>query len=400
MRMFQKLLIVAVSVGVVVACGDRVVQVDAAKEISNEMVAEPLFSESTPLPILPIIQIAAETNKVQFLYRNQQGKQAQYRAMIDQAVTAEKCDNDHYRLLYKGVEIGATVENGFVLCGREYVDALNPASEDVTMKAERYKKACSVNFYNYAELTEEGYAMDLGLAHHTGSLNLVESDGYVDLSAFAQPQISQRSTGTCLFNSSTGILEILAAMEGSQGLETSVPDFSEPFMVKFMSQKGSRHNTIVEGVNVSGVVDDSVLSRHDLYKKGKRFSSVKKAPMPAGWQMEVQELAGEVVSEPIFWLKKRVRNWRGRMVTRKRRIREAEFEQMIDWLQTHQRPIQLHHYVGRIWHVVILLGYNPETKEVLIKDSLGNENLKGTWRSYHWVMKKSKIYGANGVYFK
>ena len=54
---------------------------------------------------------------------------------------------------------------------------------------------------------------------------------------------------------------------------------------------------------------------------------------------------------------------------------------------------------GNIWHSVVMIGYQPATdkygESVLIKDSLGNTNLVGEWKSKSWF--KSKVYAAIGV---
>jgi len=60
-----------------------------------------------------------------------------------------------------------------------------------------------------------------------------------------------------------------------------------------------------------------------------------------------------------------------------------------------RQPVHLQHVVSGYWHAVIMLGYNPSTGEVLVKDSLGSNHLKATWRSKQWFMSKS--YGAVGV---
>jgi hypothetical protein len=207
----------------------------------------------------------------------------------------------------------------------------------------------------------------------------------VDLSGYALNQINQYSTGTCYFNSTTGILEWFYNRQTG-----GVLDISEPSLVARYSEMDSvnDYNMVAKASNISGMVPDSLIPVLTYYTPSASYNSARQQAASALTQIPSSSrvtLPFNLTVTNLFWY--------GRYENG--HTTEADYQLAANWIVQKRQPVHLQVVVGAYWHAIVMLGYNPSTGEVLIKDSLGQTNLKATWRSKQWFMADS--YGAMGV---
>lgn len=353
-----------------------------ALDNSNISYVDVEFTEGGQSELTVKVEIDPVTQNAQFFYFDDLGDKRFFDPMYEGSVSAHQ-SNDGINLIYDGTEIGLITSNKLYLCDRFLV------------QGKQKTFPCNANFYtpqsapskiDYNQLGSQNYSMDLSLANLPESLDKGTPDKRIDLSRFAQKQINQYATGTCAYNAATGIMEILFAMKTGK-----LVDFSEPyFLVNAPPSYGEdwfwkMYERISE--ETKSLTQDQYLPVKSIYKSNVKFRDAKKSASDRLRQNRtpVVPLPYAMRGEKIFWHGK----WNNSPTD------EDDFENTIKWFQEHRMPVNLHHVVNGYWHSVVLIGYDPSTEKVLIKDSLGNTHIKGTWKSKSWFIEYA--YGAIGV---
>lgn len=214
----------------------------------------------------------------------------------------------------------------------------------------------------------------------------------VDISQHAMPQVHQRNTGTCLYNSTTGIIEWYRNLNGKTAERLSAPDV----LARLASLDRAAESQTINDVNkhLDGVAPDQYLPTQTVYDQNPNdFMSAynysrQMAPTVASKRVRVPGIKGTVLfmhQEPAAGV--RNQNFAS----------AADMAKVRDWLVNKRRPVHFFHLYANttIWHAVIALGWDDARGLVLIKDSLGGSNYLGTWRTVAEMQRGG--YGAVGT---
>jgi thiol-disulfide isomerase/thioredoxin len=209
---------------------------------------------------------------------------------------------------------------------------------------------------------------------------------YTSIDEFAQSQINQYSTSTCAYNAATGIYEILYAQKTG-----TKRDFSEPYTIlSGPDYPGERWFFDIYrnfDSQIKKVLANDQLPVKSFYRPGLDFYAVQANAGAFYRRNGGTPLAPDLAMQTtnLFWYGQ----WNNGHTT------TADYERTVTWFLQHERPVNLFHVINGFWHSVIMMGYDPVSGYVLIKDSLGNTHLKGSWKSRGWFLNYT--YGAIGV---
>ena len=214
----------------------------------------------------------------------------------------------------------------------------------------------------------------------------------IDLSGHAMAQINQRNTGTCLYNSTTGIIEWYRNKQNNIHERLSAPDVLARLSVDdSISEKLALMNS---RTNLGGVVPDSYLQTQNIYDSNPytfndAFNSARR--QASGLASTRVDIPG-ITTTILFMHQEPAANIRNNTFAT-----SDDMQKVRDWLVNKQRPVHLFHLYGNttIWHAVIALGWDDSRGLILIKDSLGGTNYLGTWRSIADMQRGT--YGAIGT---
>ncbi len=334
-----------------------------------------------------------DKNVVEFFY-SANGKLVAYDKNYDGNVVAEEVVPGHtYRLVLERIhgespiDLGYMIDGKLRICGTQEINGVEK------------KFACDALFLRASEVAETNLdarrPVIIGYDDARVSADIVKGRPYVydpntnaiDLQQWALPQINQYGTGTCYFNSATGILEWFYNKGTGHTIDLSEPALIGLYETGELGDIGDYK--ILDTTNkMRGAVPNSILPVTQYYTPSADFESVSTAVADKIASIGVSdrvELPFRLSIQKLFWYGR----WQNGHTT------ESDYQKAVEWLDTKQSPVHLQHVVGGYWHAVIMLGHKRATGEVLIKDSLGNTNLKATWRSKSWFM--TNTYGAVGV---
>ena len=213
-----------------------------------------------------------------------------------------------------------------------------------------------------------------------------------DISGYAMAQINQRNTGTCLYNSTTGIIEWYRNKQNNIHERLSAPDV----LARLSSDDsiGEKLALMNSRKNLGGVVPDSYLKTQNIYDSNPNTftdalnSSRRQASVLASTRVDIPDITTTI----LFMHQEPASNIRNNTFAT-----SDDMQKVRDWLVNKQRPVHLFHLYGNttIWHAVIALGWDDSRGLILIKDSLGGTNYLGTWRSIADMQRGA--YGAIGT---
>jgi hypothetical protein len=228
----------------------------------------------------------------------------------------------------------------------------------------------------------------------SGSEQLNLSDGdtkestSVDLSGYAMNQINQGGTGTCLYNSTSGIIEWYRNKANNVRERLSAPDV-------IVRHGDAGENKIIDQSDevLKGILPDEYLPTQKTYDTYKSWSSAKAYAKPISSKYASNRIKFPALTGNVLFMHQQPANG-----IRNNKFASADdMKKVREWLMVKQRPVHFFHYYGKtsIWHAVIALGWDDSRKMILIKDSLGGTSSRGTWRSVTDMQRKG--YGAVGT---
>jgi uncharacterized protein YjdB len=356
------------------------------------------FSEVTRAA-LSEVSVDIDSQGTVAFFHTVDGARVPYEKSYDGDVIAQREGENRYHLWLKRGEDLPQIELGYLdggtlkLCGhfeidgqqREFdCDALflkTPGhSSPGPDGASPARMTAVIGYYNVASAPKD--ASRIELIGEPTSLDQV-----IDLSSYALNQINQQGTGTCYYNSTTGILEWFYNQQTGRVL-----DISEPSLVGAGANREMESVTdsdmVAKASKMAGVVPNSLMPVLSYYTSSASFGSVSSQAVTALSQIPSSSrvaLPFRLTVNKLFWYGR----WNSGQTT------EADYQAAVNWIVQKRLPIHLQVTVGGYWHAIIMLGYNSNTGEVLIKDSLGRTDLKASWRPKTWFM--TETYGAMGV---
>lgn len=214
----------------------------------------------------------------------------------------------------------------------------------------------------------------------------------VDISAGAMPQIHQRNTGTCLYNSTTGIIEWYRNLQTRSHQRLSAPDV----LARLGAYEQIGESTAIANVNpvLGGVVPDEYLPTQDFYNANSaNFSGAYKNATQAAQAVADKRVAIPQITGTILFMRQEPSNG----IRNQNFATPEDMAQVREWLVTKRRPVHFFHLYGNttIWHAVIALGWDDARQLILIKDSLGGSDYLATWRTVAEMQRGG--YGAVGT---
>lgn len=328
------------------------------------------FVSSHPATENVVLEIHNSTASFHYRYA---GQRHTYESMDGDRVQAVPRTGG-WDLFLDGSPIGSVSGNGFELCQEPW--------------------PCSAAFYHHLPESAAKQLHDRGGRFSMDIAPTPEKrwGGPFTLEPYAQNQIHQYGTATCAFNAGTGIYEILYAMHTGERR-----NFSEPYFLVY-APKWTGYSSLWNwygrmNKEMTGMVPESAMPVSEFYRPRTTFYQVEDRARDYFQKKKAltEPIPFAMRADKLFFHAKTLK---GKLrVTG--RASEKEFDQMVDWFQKHHMPVNLHHLINGYWHSVILLGYDPESESLLIKDSLGNTKVRGTWKSRQWFLKNA--YGAIGV---
>jgi hypothetical protein len=333
-------------------------------------------------------------------YYDDAGAKHYYESMFDGSVTAVANGGVH-SLYYR--DPGATGDPVLIGTWREERRELRICDRYELPSGGSELFACNATFFNpgfspsplpEGFAVEQRYTMDLSLGNPSAQApGLSLTSGAISLESFAQNQINQYGTATCAYNAATGVMEILAAMSGGRAL-----NLSEPYYLAYAPSFSGDTSWFWEqyermGADGAAVLGDADLPVAEVYRPGvgfgaaqsrakQRFAQTGGARLPAPAGMKAHKIFFNAA-------------WQGGYMRSTGRTGEQDYKATVDWFVANEKPVNLHYWINGIWHSVIMIGYDPATGQVMIKDSLGNTHLKGSWKSKAWFLRYA--YAAVGV---
>ncbi len=292
----------------------------------------------------------------------------------------------------RDIELGYLVDGKLRVCGDQEIDgkkktfscdALFLHSNEKTPSMRNPEQRFPV-IIGYSDVPAAPEDTKLG----TKTFALETYSDTIDLQQWALPQINQYGTGTCYFNSATGILEwFYNKKTGTRA------DFSEPGLlgVYAIGELGSSIGdySIMDSTRLlETVIPNAWMPVTDYYTSSVGFDAVYASARSAVRSVPASArvaLPFKLSTERLFWYGK----WQKGYTT------ESDYQKAVQWITQRRRPVHLQHVVNGYWHAVIMLGHKPATGEVLIKDSLGSTSMKASWRPKSWFINNT--YGAVGV---
>jgi len=340
-----------------------------------------LRSEVFAAPLSDVSWKMDERGVVTFWYARD-GERVPYEKQYDGDVLAREAGEGLYQLwLERGrslppVELGYLDHGTLSICG----------SFEIAGQARAF--GCEALFLHSALPPADGSRFPLIIGtSEGGSLRSRSGSAVIDLREFARPQINQYGTGTCYFNSSAGILEWFYQQQTGNALDISEPALLGSYTLGEIGDIGD-YDLLQQTNQLPGAISDRLMPVRGYYTEDAGYEDVEGRA-----SQEVAALPKSSRVDLPFALKLTNLFWYGRWQSGQ--TSEADFQRAVNWVSTREQPVHLQHVVSGYWHAVILLGYNPASGEVLIKDSLGNTNLKATWRTKKWFLDTT--YGAVGV---
>lgn len=311
-----------------------------------------------------------------------------------------------YNILYTG-KVSAKPRQGTQLYDLFYKDEhIGVADKDTPKICDTYQIAgetfdfpCDAVFYHSPEgaRSKQPPSMMLSLANiidakngdrmprATQQLALSQEDGRVDLSQWAQNQIDQYNTSTCLYNSTTGILEWFASRMSGQ--QENLAELDVLGRLETTAEEPEIHAW--ENANkLQYVVRENVVNTDQSYREKNDFSDV------WNWaRTQASQWAQGSRVDLNFRLQGTTLYWYGR--NNIKRTTHEDTEKIAQWLLTKETPVHLFAMYGQIWHAIMVTGYDKSSDSFFVKDSLGNTNLKGKWYPRSFIADNS--YGAVGI---
>lgn len=327
-----------------------------------------------------------------FFFYDENGERRFYEPVDGQMVTASTAAYG-YNLAFNQVEIGQLRNGRLLLCDRYELGSVGTLNF-----------ACNAVFYNPgfelahgsgSAVSNDKYLFDVSLAALPGlRLDSAVNKGTADsLERFAQNQINQYSTSTCAYNAATGIMETLYGMKTG-----TLTNFSEPFYLAYSPRFNDQTSwfwTMYERMNseTSGMLPDASLPVRDIYQSGVGFSTAKSRAKTRYEQSHAPttRIPFEMKGTKIFFNAE----WQGGYMKSTGSTTAQQFNDTVAWFAANNHPLNIHYWINGIWHSVIMIGYDEASNNVMIKDSLGNTNIKGTWKSRQWFL--ANVYAAIGV---
>ncbi len=340
-----------------------------------------LRSEVFAAPLADVSARIDERGVVTFWYADR-GEWVAYQKQYEGEVVARPVGAERYQLfLERGrelppVQLGLLDRGALSICGTFAIDGRERSF------------GCDALFLHTDQPPAPGarFPAIIGVAE-TATLRASSTREVVDLREHALRQINQYGTGTCYFNSSAGILEWYYHQQTGEVLNISEPALVGSYTIGEIGDIGD-YDILEKTNSLPGAIADAYLPVKSYYTESAGYEDVEQEASQAVRGLSKSkrvDLPFSLELTSLFWYGK----WQSGHTT------EADYQRAVRWVTSKAQPVHLQHVVSGYWHAVIMLGYNPGTGEVLIKDSLGNTNLKATWRTKQWFMDTT--YGAAGV---
>ena len=206
----------------------------------------------------------------------------------------------------------------------------------------------------------------------------------VDLSSFFFDQIEQKGTDTCLTNALTSLLEVGYYVGTGTFLQMSEPATLALFSSS--SADDEEQYALSDVDRLPGVLASSVMPAASYFRNGYTFNDAYSAATQA-----LPQYRNLLVQEPVGLSGTQLFDY-GRFQTG--HATEADYNAIVQWLVQKHLPVMIFHVNSGFWHVVLAMGYDPETDSLYIHDSLGPAGYKGLWRGMGFI---NTTYAAFGV---
>lgn len=222
----------------------------------------------------------------------------------------------------------------------------------------------------------------------TSSYALDQYTDRIDISGPATTEINQGNTGTCLYNSTAGIIEWYLNLQSGRNDRLSAID-----LLSRLDNDGQagESGAINRTASLGGIVPDEVLPTQQTYNQYPDFYSVynySEAVVPGlrANRTRIPRIGGTV----LFMRSQPAKGSPGPPG-----VSSEEMQKVRQWLFENKRPVHLFAYYSSIWHAIIALGWDDTNGMILIKDSLKESGQKAQWKSIS--VYQPIIYGAVGT---
>jgi hypothetical protein len=216
-------------------------------------------------------------------------------------------------------------------------------------------------------------------------------DTFVDIAKFATNEVNQNGTGTCLYNSTTGIVEWYRNQASGKIERLSAPYFlAKLFEESFTGEVGAVNETS----NMKNAAPDDLLPTQQTYNQ---FTAFQPAYQYSKQQADQIDQSKKVVIPAIKGTKLFMLSQPAMGEFGAQGVSDEQMNSVYGWLKAKKTPVHLFHYYYNtgIWHAVMALGWDDQRQLIKIKDSLSQSGKNGQWRSI--ASYQAMSYGAVGT---
>ncbi len=334
-------------------------------------------------------------NRVTF-YINVQGRKEPVlsvdNAYSEGSIKGVKVSENLWRIEWMGVTIGEKRGEQSEICGPKF------GYSEICDATFIQRNAQSKNGKNLLILgfLDKGFAqVTPGSANNSANegLNLTttNNDSFVDIAGHATTEINQNGTGTCLYNSTTGIIEWYRNKASGKVERLSAPYvLAKLFESSYTGEVGAVNAT----KQMARVVPDTVFPTQETYNQFTAFQSVYDYSQQKAEQIKVDQTIKipALKGTQLFML-----SLPGLGDFGAQGASQQQMNGVRDWLLTRKTPVHFFHYYydTGIWHAVMALGWDDQRQLIKIKDSLSQSGRNGQWRSI--ASYQAMAYGAVGT---
>lgn len=313
-------------------------------------------------------------------------------AYSDGSVRGVKIGEKHWRIQWMGVTIGERRGDDTEICGPKFGYA-SICDATFIQRSPNAKNSKNLLILGLLDKGLEQMPVTGNVRPKSDGLNLTTTTNntFIDIGNFATTEINQNGTGTCLYNSTTGIIEWYRNRASGKLERLSAPYvLAKLFENSFTGEVGAVNAT----TTMKKAAPDPLLPTQETYNQFTAFQSV----YDYAKQRSQNISTGQVLSIPslkgtkLFMLSQPSMGDFGAQGAS-----QDQMNAVRNWLLTKKTPVHFFHYYydTGIWHAVMALGWDDRRQLIKIKDSLSQSGMNGQWKSI--ASYQAMAYGAVGT---